>query len=123
MRLYIYVPGDLDEGRLGRDTAVRRFLGRRPSMLMCFCRTLIAPSWCGWKCFHRRAGRLLSCGRPDRPISTTWRTEQTEDQQLIKNRNEDLKTDVLRYPICMVSSGQRVVVARNGPLFWDRKCL
>jgi hypothetical protein len=29
------VPEDLDEDPLGRDTVVRRFLGRRPSMLMC----------------------------------------------------------------------------------------
>jgi hypothetical protein len=48
--------------------------------------------------------------QPDRPISTIWRTEQT-DQQLIKNRNENLESDISRYPICMASSGLRVVVA------------
>ena len=52
-------------------------------------------------------------GRPDRPVSAIWRTEQTEDQHLIKNRNETLKTDITRYPICMVSSGMRVVVAQK----------
>jgi hypothetical protein len=109
LRGMIHMLGDLDADRPGRKSG--DFLIIIPSMLMCFGRNLIAPSWCVWKCFERRADRLLSCGRPDRPISTTWRTEQTEDQHLIKNRNDNFKPDILRHPICMVSSGLRLVVA------------